>query len=218
MTMVNERTIEPSLANEAFAQPASSASIDTAASSLRAAGFDVHVVDGPDDARDLALGMLTEGSEVGQGASVTLEQIGVTAEIEKSGRFVAIRPKIRAMDRATQAREIRRLSAAPDFFLASAHAVSEDGHVVIVSNGGSQLGPIASGAGRVILVVGAQKVVPDLTTAFRRIEEYALPTEDARMIAAYGRRSSIGKMLVLTREMVAGRISVILVRQAVGAS
>jgi len=218
MTMVNERTIESSPPNEAFAQPARPESIDAAASSLRAAGFDVHVVDGPDEARDLAVGMLTEGSEVGQGASATLEQIGVTAEIETSGRFVAIRPKIRAMARATQAREIRTLSASPDFYLASAHAVSEDGHVVIVSANGSQLGPIASGAGRVILVVGAQKVVPDLPTAFRRVEEYALPTEDARMIAAYGRHSSIGKMLVLNREMVPGRISVILVRQAVGAS
>lgn len=35
-----------------------------------------------------------------------------------------------------------------------------------------QLGPITSGAGRVVMVIGAQKIVPDLGGALRRIEEY----------------------------------------------
>ena len=64
--------------------------------------------------------------------------------------------------------------------LGSVHAVTKTGSLFAASIGGSQLGPYASGAGRVILVVGTQKIVWDLQEALRRINEYAFPLEDAR--------------------------------------
>jgi hypothetical protein len=156
------------------------------------------------------------GAEVGEGASMTLDAIGVTEAIEKSGRYDAVRPRTRSMDRATQMREIRKLGAAPDVQINSVAAVTEDGRMVVASMTGSQLGPIGFGAGRVILVVGAQKIVPDLATAFRRVEEYSYPIEDAKMQAALGRRSAINKLLVLNAEFIPGRVTVILVRESVG--
>src|SRR5260370_36187777 len=93
------------------------------------------------------------------------------------------------MDRKTQGDAIRRLGAAPDVMLGSVHAVTETGSLVAASMGGSQLGPCVSGAGRVILVVGTQKIVSDLEEALHRIDEYAYPLEDARAQAAYGIRS-----------------------------
>jgi hypothetical protein len=51
---------------------------------------------------------------------------------------------------------------------------------------GSQLGPYASGATRVLFVVGAQKIVANLEEGLRRINEYALPLQDARAQRAYG--------------------------------
>jgi hypothetical protein len=120
------------------------------------------------------------------------------------------------MDRATQMREIRKLGAAPDFQLNSVQAVTEDGRIVVASFGGSQLGPIVSGAGRVILVAGAQKVVPDLATAFRRVEEYSYPREDVRLQQAFGRHSAVNKMVVLNGGVAPGRTMIILVRQPVG--
>ena len=104
------------------------------------------------------------------------------------------------MDRKTQADEMRRMSAAPDYMLGSAHAITEDGVVVAVSATGSQLGPLASGAGRVILVVGSQKIVPDLDTAFRRVREHLMPWEDARLRASAGIGTTLGKILLLERE------------------
>ena len=120
------------------------------------------------------------------------------------------------MDRATQMREIRKLGAAPDVQINSVAAVTEDGRMVVASMTGSQLGPIVFGAGRVILVAGAQKIVPDLATAFRRVEEYSFPIEDAKMQAAFGRHSAINKMLVLNAEFAPGRVTVILAREPVG--
>jgi hypothetical protein len=64
------------------------------------------------------------------------------------------------MDRQMQGREMRQLSAAPDWVVGSVHGVTEDGSLLIASASGSQLGPIVSGAGHVILVIGGQKGVP----------------------------------------------------------
>src|SRR6266849_6929014 len=101
-----------------------------------------------------------------------------------------LRPHIGRLDRVTQADEIRRLSAAPDVMLGSVHAVTETGSLLTASMGGSQLGPYVSGAGRVILVVGTQKIVSDLEEGLRRINDYALPLEDARAQVTYGIRSA----------------------------
>jgi hypothetical protein len=216
MTMIQSKPIERLPVNEAFAVPAQSAAIERTAEALRAHGFDAQIVPDAAAARDLLLSLIPEGAEVGEGASVTLDQIGVTEIVEKSGRYDAIRPRTRTMDRATQMREIRKLGAAPDVQINSVQAVTEDGRLVVASMTGSQLGPIAFGAGRVILVVGSQKIVPDLATAFRRVEEYSFPVEDAKIQEAYGRHSAVNKMLVLNGEVAPGRVTVILLREAAG--
>jgi L-lactate utilization protein LutC len=120
------------------------------------------------------------------------------------------------MDRATQADQIRRLGAAPEVMLGSVHAVTETGSLITASSSGSQLGPYASGAGKVILVVGTQKIVADLDEGLRRIEEHALPLEDARAKQAYGVNSSINKVLIVNREINPGRVTVVFVDEAIG--
>jgi hypothetical protein len=214
MTMIQDRTIDSPAINEAFSVPADRAAVDRTAQALRARGFDVLVADDSDAARETVLALVPEGAEVGQGASITLEQIGVTAAIE-AGRHEAIRPKTRSMDRTTQMREIRKIGAAPDIQLNSVQAVTEDGQILVVAASGSQIGPIASGAGRVILVAGAQKIVPDLDTAFRRVDEYSLPLENVRARQAYGRNSAVNKLLIMRGDF-PGRTTVVLVRSAVG--
>jgi hypothetical protein len=64
-------------------------------------------------------------------------------------------------------------------------------------------------------VVGAQKLVPDLDAARRRIVEHSLRLEDAHAYAAYGQNSFVGKVLEIHQEL-PGRIHVVLIRQQVG--
>jgi hypothetical protein len=168
------------------------------------------------DARRMVLDLVPDGSRVYHGASQTLEVSGIIEEIEKSGRYEPIRPRIWSMDRKTQADEIRRLSSSPDVMLGSVHAVTETGALLAASMSGSQLGPYASGAGRVILVVGTQKIVSDVEEGLRRIEEYAFPLEDARAQAAYGIHSGVNKVLIINREVTPGRITVVLVDEVLG--
>ena len=160
--------------------------------------------------------LIPEGAMVHHGASQTLDVTGITEELDTSGRYEPIGPRIRSMDRATQGDEIRRETAAPDVMLGSVHAVTETGSLLAASMSGSQLAPYVAGAGRVILVVGTQKIVADIDEGLRRIDEYALPLEDARALEAYGIHSGVNKVLIINREIVPGRITVVLVDQVLG--
>jgi len=192
------------------------ARVQRTAAALEANGINVIRAASATEAKRIALGLIPEGSEVHHGASESLEATGITDVIEKSGRYQPLRPRIWSMDRQTQADDIRRLSAAPAVMLGSVHAVTETGTLVAASMSGSQLGPFASGAGRVILVVGTQKIVSDLQEGLRRIDEYAFPLEDARAQAAYGVGSGVNKLLIINREFVPGRITVVLVDDVLG--
>ena len=199
-----------------FASLADEASVQRTAAALEAHGMTVIRADDAEEARRIVLDLLPEGAQVHHGASQTLDVTGITAELEASGRFEPVGLRIRSLDRATQGDEIRRLAAAPEVMLGSVHAVTESGSLLTASYSGSQLGPYASGAGRVILVVGTQKIVPDLESGLRRIDEHAYPLEDARALKAYGMHSDVSKILIIHREFVPGRISVVLVDQALG--
>ena len=155
--------------------------------------------------------LLPRDAAVFTAASETLRLGGIDDDINASGRYAAVKPRIRALDRTTQAADIRRLTATPDVVVGSVSALTEDGALVAVSASGSQLPAYAGGAARMIWVIGVQKIVADLDAAFRRIESYALPLEDARARTIYGRSSAINKVLIVNAEPVPGRATVLLV-------
>ncbi len=199
-----------------FATPAADATVTRTAVALEANGITVLRAPNSGEAKRVVLDLIPAGSQVHQGASQSLDASGITDEIERSGRYEPLRPHVFSLDRAVQADEIRRLSASPDVMLGSVHAVTETGSLVAASASGSQLGPYVSGAGKVILVVGTQKIVPDLQEALRRIEDYVFPLEDARAQAAYCVHSGVNKVLIVNREWTPGRITVVLCDEALG--
>jgi hypothetical protein len=207
--------LDPSIKRE-FGTRAAETRVMGAAAALEANGIRVLRAADAAEAKRIVLGLIPDGSQVHHGASLSLEASGIIDEIEKSGRYDPVRPRIRNLDRKTEADEIRRLSAAPDVMLGSVHAVTETGSLLAASMGGSQLGPYVSGAGRVILVVGTQKIVSDLEEGLRRINEYAFPLEDARAQAAYGIHSAVNKVLIINGEITPGRITVVLVDEVLG--
>jgi LUD domain len=191
-------------------------SIQRAAGALAENNIEVVVVDDGAAARQRVLGMIPDGAEVYTAKSKTLEDIGIFAAINESGNYDAIRPRYLKMDRATQAREIRKLMAAPDYIVGSVQALTEDGQLVATSYSGSQVGGFAFGGGRVILVVGSQKIVPDLATGLARMREHVLPYEDARLREQLGIGTKAAKILIHSAEGAPGRTTVIIVRSPVG--
>ena len=178
-------------------------------------GFSVEVVDDLEAARHAVLTRIPHGSSVMTNTSVTLQQTGIADAVNDGGPYDSARVKMAELDFATQLQEMKAIGGQPDYALGSVHAITRDGTLVIASASGSQLASYAWGAGNVIFVAGAQKLVPTLEAARDRIYGHSLVLEDARAIAAYGQHSSVGKVLEIRQEL-PGRIHVVLVRQAVG--
>jgi hypothetical protein len=197
-----------------FDRLASEDSVRTTVAALEAKGFVVARARDGAEARRIVLDMIPEGSEVSHGVSRTLQDTGIVDALDS--RYDYLTPRLRKMDRATQGDEIRRLMTTPGVMLGSVHAVTEDGILLAGSSSGTQLAGYAAGAGRVILVVGTQKIVADLDEGLRRLEEYSLPLEDARARAAYGMPGMLNKILIIRGELFPGRITVVLVDEVLG--
>jgi hypothetical protein len=199
-----------------FTTPASNERIERVAGALERHKIEAVIVATGAEARERVLAMIPDGAEVHWGLSRTLDDIGLTKDLLAEGRYDALRPRYLTMDRATQGREIRKMIATPDFMLGSVQAVTDDGALIVVSYSGSQIGPYSGGAGRVILVVGSQKIVADLDEGLERVREHVLPYEDARLQAQLGVPTKLAKLLVMYEEPRPGRVTVVLVREPVG--
>jgi len=202
--------------NEEFGKLASEERIEKAEKALQENGFKVEVSENSQEAKKKVLELLPKEAEVFTMTSQTLEAIGLDKEINESGKYNAVRPKLSAMDRNTQAREMAKLGASPDWVVSSIHAVTEDGHLLIASNSGSQLSAEAYAGGNIIFVVGTQKIVKDTQEGLRRIYEYSYPLEDTRAQKAYGMRSNVSKILIINKEIMPERITIILVKEKLG--
>jgi len=199
-----------------FSEVASNDRIIGVAAALERNGVTSFIVESGAGARSQVRSLLPEGVEVFNNTSRTLEAIGVADDIERSGRYQPLRLRLYRMDREMEQRDMRTLAASPEYVVGSVHAVTEDGSLLIASATGSQLGPLASGAEHVILVIGGQKIVPDLETGFRRIREYCFPLEDERARRAYGVPSGVNNILVINRVVAPGRLTAILVKERLG--
>ena len=199
-----------------FAAPATEAELEKLAGNLRERNFEVVIVQDGEEARTEVLKRIPDGASVHSGKSKTIEDAGLFEELMENERYDFIRKRTMKMDRATQREEMRKAGAAPDVMLGSVHAVTEAGQLVITSASGSQIGPIASGAGHLILVIGSQKIVPDLDSAFTRINEHVFPYEDARLREQIGVGTKITRTLILESDFMPGRTTIVLVRQPLG--
>ncbi|HZC69888.1 MAG TPA: LUD domain-containing protein [Jatrophihabitans sp.] len=199
-----------------FTEPATTQRLERAAAALAAHGFTVEILDDAAAARARVKDLIPPGASVFTGASETLRLSGIEEDINAGGRYDAVRSRGQTMDRATQLAEIWRVISTPDVIVGSVHAVTETGSLVIASASGSQLPGYAGGSRRAIWVVGAQKVVPDLSSALRRVEEHCLPLESERAMQAYGQPSAVNRLLVLNAEPDPGRGVVLLLREGIG--
>lgn len=203
------------VSKQEFDQLATEDQIAKTVQSLESHGMRTLVLETGEEARAYVLSIIPPGVEVYNPPSRTLDQIGLTADIEASASFQPLRARLRSLDRKTQRREISRLTASPDVVVGSVHAITEQGEVLIASATGSQLGSAVSGAGKAIWVVGTQKLVPTLEDGLRRIREYSYPLEDIRTRTLYGQPSAINKILLVCGE-IPDRITIVLVRQNLG--
>ena len=206
---------DPGAPNLEFERPADRGHLERTAAALAGRGIKAQVADSAEQARQLVLEAIPEGSEVHIALSETMRELGITEEIDESGRYDSIRARLSALDRETQGREMRKLGAAPDYIVGSAHAITDDGQIIVGSGSGSQLGAYAYAGGNVILAIGHQKLVTDLDEGLRRVREYSLPREYVRMQGVGYPGSLLAKTLIIHQDPT-DRINVVLVPETLG--
>lgn len=191
--------------------------IEKTADALRANNFDVEIVEDGGAAREKVLKLIPKGAEVMTMTSETLETVGIASAINESAKYEAVKPKLYALNRERDGLKMQKMGAAPEWVVGSVHALTQDGKAVIASNTGSQLSAYAYGSLHVVWIVGAQKIVKDLDSAFSRLDQYTLPLEADRASKAYGMPGSyVSKLLVINQEVVQDRIKIIIVKEELG--
>ncbi len=190
--------------------------VEKTIASLKANGIDAVFAETTDEAKQKALSLIPNGAEVMTMSSTTNDSIGLNKEINESGKYNTLRDNLYKMNPNTQGKEMRKLGAVHDYTTGSAHAVTETGSVIIASATGSQLPAYAYTSGKVIWGVGAQKIVKNVEEGIKRIYEYTFPLEDQRARKAYGMGSGVNKLLIINKEVIPGRLHVIIVNQVLG--
>ena len=182
-------------------------------------GIETSVVNNEKDALAKITEIIPKGVSVMNGASVTLEQIGFVDYL-KSGKhgWNSLHEKILAEKDPVKQSLLRKQSALSDYYLGSVHALIENGEFIIASNTGSQLPHIVFTSPNLIFIVGAQKIVPTLSDAFKRLEEYVVPLEDNHMKEKYGVGTTLNKIVIFKGEnpMLGRKIRMIIVNKKLG--
>lgn len=124
--------------------------------------------------------------------------------------------------------ETRRQALLTDLFLTGSNAVTEDGMLVNLDMIGNRVGGITFGPRNVVILVGRNKIVPDLDTALDRVKEYAAPVNAIRFglntpCAITSRCNDCSSKericnywTITERSFPAGRIRVVLINQDLG--
>jgi len=152
--------------------------VAAAEKALTGRGHKVTVVDSPAAAlaKLTAADMLPKGASVAFGGSITLEQIGFIDAVKertdlKNYRAEALALMAKGDWPGSTALRFEGTQKA-DYFYTSVAAITEDGQIVNADASGTRTAPMVSGAKNVILVVGANKVVKDLSAAIDRLENW----------------------------------------------
>jgi len=213
---------DPQLATveKKWGNPVSQEHIENTKKALEAKKMKVTVVANKAEALKTIVDMVPQGASVMNAGSTTLIEIGFTEHAKKETKWNNLHAKIFAEpDQAKQA-ELRRQSILADYYFTSASAVSETGEIVACDLTGTRVGAFHQGAGHLIVVIGAQKIVPTLDEALKRQKEYSLPLESARVRVAYKLpASAINNIAVIAsgNPFAAGdRIHVIIIKEAAG--
>ena len=126
------------------------------------------------EALRLALELIPEGSSVSMGGAMSAHEIGLVQAV-KEGNY-------RFLDRDAAADKRRAMLEAydADVFLSSSNAVTEDGVLVNIDGNANRVSAIAQGPKKVIMIVGMNKICPDVDTAMKRARNVAAPINAQR--------------------------------------
>jgi hypothetical protein len=132
-----------------------------------------------DRAKDEIIEMIPPGATVFRCGSMSAVGMGLWESIAALPEVILIDP-YRPELSPEEAMDLRRRGLTADVMIASTNAITLDGRLVNLDGMGNRVAAMAFGPKKVILVVGMNKVAPDLESAVARVKHYAAPVNNIR--------------------------------------
>jgi L-lactate utilization protein LutB len=198
---------------------ASRETLDKVVESLKGMNVEGIIVKNKEEALAKIKDLIPTGATVMNGASKTLEEVGFVGHLKSGDHdWHNLHEAILNEKDPEEQKKLRHLALNSDFYIGSVHAIAETGEMVIVSNTGSQLPHIVYTSPNVIFVIGANKVMPTLEDARKRVVEHVVPLEDVRLMGVYNAHTHLSKELIFHWEnpMMGRNVRVILVEESLG--
>jgi hypothetical protein len=134
------------------------------------------------EALSIAIGLVPPGGVVARGDSMSVDQIGLLAEIIKRNQNKIIDP-FETDGEGNWPKERERMmrdTHFADIFIGGSNAITLDGKLVNIDGSGNRVSAMIFGPNKVVLVVGVNKIVKDVDAALERIHNYAAPINAKR--------------------------------------
>lgn len=152
----------------------------TICKTLNARGFNAIYVKDGDEARRKAVELIGDSSSVGIPGSVTIREIGLIDALREHGTKVYMHwdPELKPEDK--NQRLLDELTS--DWFVTSANAFSlEDCSFVSIDGVGNRAGAMCWAPGKLLIIMGVNKITPDLSSAIKRVRDMATPPNSLRL-------------------------------------
>lgn len=207
------------------------------AKALEGNNFTAAVVETGEDVLKLVRQIVPAGASTASGGSVTLLECGIEGFLRKETDYLD------RWDKSLTDEERRKADGRIhmcDFYFASANAITEHGEIYQVDGRSNRIANLVFGPEKVVIVAGMNKVVPDLAAAVERVKRTAAPANAIRLDrdshcaktgvcvspgcdprhlmhrADCGEATICRNTLIMGRQQVKGRVTVILVMEDLG--
>ncbi|MDD3794521.1 MAG: lactate utilization protein [Lachnospiraceae bacterium] len=127
---------------------------------------------------EMALSMMPEGSTITWGGSVTIAETGLVAALDPDRYHILDREKAKTPE---ERKECYRQAFGADYFLMSTNAITKDGELVNIDGTGNRVAALSYGPEHILMMVGMNKVEPDLQAAIKRVHNTAAPANAIRI-------------------------------------
>ena len=131
-------------------------------------------------ALDEVVAMIPPGATVYRSGSMTTTNLGLWEKVAALPGVNLLDPYLPGLS-PEEGMEIRRRGMSADVMIASSNAITLDGKLVNLDGMGNRVAAMIFGPTKVILVVGVNKITPDLESAMARVKHYAAPINSMRI-------------------------------------
>lgn len=142
-------------------------------------GMKPYFVQSHEELHSLIRGLIKDDKLITAGGSMSLKESGVTDMLMKEYKGIYI-DRSEGKDRE-EVEDIMRKEFVSDTFLCSSNAVTEDGALYNVDGNGNRVSAMIFGPKQVIVVVGVNKLVKNVSEAEKRVETIAAPKNAVRL-------------------------------------